>query len=132
MREHSRWAFFNSLLKSDVLFTLRARYIHHVPDNSGVLVSANTADSADDLVKLLGDRGSYPPTAGAQVIALHGLQRRPAYFSKFFPVVGTPAVVHRLIRKQTLTVGKDARHGLTLPDTENYIYPTDLVFLVPA
>ena len=86
-------------LKADLMFTFGARNIHHVPDNPGVLVSAKTADGADDLVKLLGDRCSHPPAAGAQLIALHGLQGRSAYFSKFFPVVGTPAVVHGLIRK---------------------------------
>ncbi len=51
-------------LKTNDLSTFWALDAHHEASHPGALVSANTADGTNDLIKLQVDPWNYPPAAG--------------------------------------------------------------------
>jgi len=81
-------------LKIDVLLALGTLDADHESGDPGALESADAFDGADDPVGLHRDRRRDPPAAGAELFARHGLQGRSGDFGKFFPVMGTSALVH--------------------------------------
>ena len=76
-------------LKANDLSTFGALDAHHKASHPGALVSANTADGTNNLIKLQVDPGNYPSAAGAKLPACHGLHWRPgdsaSHFSSWGP-----------------------------------------------
>ena len=87
-------------LKANDLSTFGTLDAHHKASHPVALVSANTADGTNNLIKLQVDPGNYPSAAGAKLPACHGLHWRPGDFSKHLSVMGAATFKHDLIKGQ--------------------------------